>query len=55
LLPDGLPDPFTTRDMAKGYGRPRRMAQAVAYCLRVSGAAKVVGKSGQEILYSVSD
>jgi hypothetical protein len=53
LLPDDLPDPFTTADVADGLGRNRRLAQAVAYCLRVSGAAQVVGKSGQAMLYSV--
>jgi hypothetical protein len=33
LLPAGLPATFTTADLAAGLGRPRRVAQHVAYCL----------------------
>ena len=51
FLPDGLPNPFTTADLAKGLGRTRHAAQEVAYCLRVSGAAKTVGRDKRGILY----
>ena len=44
FLPPGLPDPFTTADLATALSRPRRVAQAVAYCLRVSGAVQAAGR-----------
>ena len=44
LLPPGLPDPFTTADLATLLGRSRHLAQQVAYCARVSGAIETVGK-----------
>lgn len=52
LLPDTLPDPFTTADLAAALGRPRRLAQQAAYCLRESGAITVAGKRGNAILYA---
>lgn len=51
LLPDGLPDPFTSADVADGLGRTRHLAQEVAYCLRVSGAVETVGRDKRGILY----
>jgi hypothetical protein len=54
LLPDGLPDPFTSADLAAGLGRSRHLAQEVAYCLRVSGAADAVGRDRRGILYHLS-
>lgn len=51
LLPDGLPDPFTTADLADGMGRSRHLAQEVGYCLRVSGAVQTVGRDRRGILY----
>lgn len=51
LLPGGLPDPFTTGDLARRLRRPRRAAQQVAYCLRVSGAVQVAGRDERGILY----
>lgn len=53
LLPAGLPDPFTTADVAQGLGRSRHLAQEVAYCLRESGAIDVVGRDKRGILYQV--
>lgn len=44
LLPPGLPDPFTTADLARRLGRTRHLAQEVAYCLRESGALQVVSR-----------
>ena len=52
LLPEGLPDPFTTADLATGLGRSRHLAQEVAYCLRVSGAVATAGRDKRGILYS---
>ena len=37
VLPDGLPDPFTTAEIANGLKRSRHLAQEVAYCLREAG------------------
>jgi hypothetical protein len=51
LIPDGLPDPFTSADLADGLGRSRHLAQEVAYCLRVSGAVESVGRDRRGILY----
>ncbi len=51
LLPDGLPDPFTTADLATGMGRTRHAAQEVAYCLRESGAVATAGRDKRGILY----
>lgn len=51
LIPDQLPDPFTTADLAKAVDRPRRTAQRMAYCLRLVGAIDEVGRRGNTILY----
>ncbi|MGD2101846.1 MAG: hypothetical protein PVG83_06375 [Acidimicrobiia bacterium] len=51
LLPDGMPDPFTTSDLASSLGRPRRLAQQMAYCLRKAGGIHDVGKRGNALLY----
>jgi hypothetical protein len=51
LLPEGMPDPFTTADLADGMGRSRHLAQEVGYCLRVSGAVETAGRDKRGILY----
>lgn len=51
LLPEGLPDQFTTADIAQRAGCPRRVAQQAAYCLRHAGAAKITGKHGNAVEY----
>ncbi len=51
LLPAGLPDPFTTTDLAHRLGRSRHLAQEVAYCLRVSGAVETMGRDRRGFLY----
>ena len=53
LLPTGLPDVFTTAELAEGLGRPRRTAQQMAYCLRKMGAIKFVGKRGNAMEYRI--
>jgi hypothetical protein len=45
-------EPFTTADIARRIDRPLWLAQRVAYCLRLSEAAQVVGKRGNHRLYS---
>ena len=52
LLPDDLPDAFTTKDMARAMDGPRWMAQKMAYCLRKMGEITDVGKRGRAILYT---
>ncbi len=53
LLPDGCDggQPFTTHDLAQRLARPLWFAQRVAYCLRLTGAARVMGKSGNRLIY----
>lgn len=51
LIPPELADPFTTSRLADALGRPRRLAQQMAYCLREMGAIVAAGKEGRAILY----
>lgn len=51
LLPERLPDPFTTKDIADGLGRSRHLGREVGYCLRVSGAVETAGRDKRGILY----
>lgn len=53
-IPENLPVPFTTADLAAGLGRSRHLAQEVAYCLRESGAAVAVGRDRRGILYRLA-
>jgi hypothetical protein len=53
LLPDGLPETFTTADLSERLGRPRRAAQQMAYCLRRMGVLIEVGRRGNSIAYRV--
>jgi hypothetical protein len=56
-----LPDPwepgrtFTTQDLSRQLSRGAAFAQRVAYCLRLSGAACVVGKVGNRLVYERAD
>ena len=54
LLPAGLPDPFTTADLATALGRRRRLAQQAAYCLREAGLLEVVGRDGNAYAYALA-
>jgi hypothetical protein len=54
LLPATLVEPFTTSDLAAAIGRPRRLAQRMAYCLRKMGVIEAVDKQGNAILYARS-
>ncbi len=47
--------PFTTHDLARQLNRPLAMAQRVAYCLKGSGAARVVAKKGNLLVYVRGD
>lgn len=52
LLPEALPEPFDTAELAQALGRTRRLAQRMAYCLREMGALTPVGKRGRSVLYA---
>jgi hypothetical protein len=53
LVPPGCDgrDPFTTLELAQTLERPLAFAQRVAYCLRLTGAVRVVGKQGNRLVY----
>ena len=53
LIPTGLPEPFSTKDLADGIGQPRWVAQEMAYCLRHMGVIEVIEKNGNALLYGV--
>jgi hypothetical protein len=53
LLPDRLPEFFTTADLAHRLGRSRRLAQRMAFCLRKAGVVEPAGKRGNAIVYRV--
>jgi hypothetical protein len=53
LVPGSLPHPFTTADVARVLGRPRRLAQQATYCLRHAEVIHPVGKVGNAIEYEV--
>jgi hypothetical protein len=51
LIPPHCASPFTTRELAQCLGKPLFFAQRVAYCLRLAGAARNVGKRGNSLVY----
>ena len=52
LLPDQLPTPFHTQDLAQAAAIPRWLAQKMVYCLARCGAITPVGKLSRSILYA---
>jgi hypothetical protein len=51
LISPGLPEQFTTQDLAEVMGESRRLAQRAAYCARKMGIIHQIGKRGQSYLY----
>lgn len=51
LLPRSTPERFTTIDLAEVTDRSVDFARKIAYCLRISGAATVVGKQVNRLVY----
>ncbi len=51
LLPEHLPRPWHTGQLAESLGLRRHLAQRIAYCLRHMNAAREVGKRGNARLY----
>jgi len=52
LVPEELPNQFTTLEIAEAMGEPRRLAQRAAYCLRKLGIIQQVGKRKRSYLYT---
>ena len=52
LMPPGLAGPFTTADLALALAMPRRLAQRMVYCLRLTGCLIMAGKQGNSVLYA---
>lgn len=51
LLPDGLPEPFTTADIVAATGRSKRLAMRAVYCLERSGAVERLSRQGRYLRY----
>lgn len=47
LLPAGVPEPFTSVDLAALSGRPRHLAMRAAFCLQRAGATRCTGRRGR--------
>jgi len=54
ILPEGLPRPFTSGDLARELGVPRWLAQKVAYTLREAGALETHGRGRAGWRYSAA-
>jgi len=52
LVPSTLPEPFATSDLAGAIGKPRWLAQKMAYCLREMGALTPIGRRRNAILHT---
>ena len=52
LLPSELNAGFTSADLARALGKPRRLAQQMIYCLREAGQLAEIGKKGRAKLYA---
>lgn len=55
LVPKGLPEAFTTADIAGRLGQPLRSAQQMAYCLRKMGLVVAIGKRGNSVEYEMKE
>jgi hypothetical protein len=54
LLPEGLPQEFTARQLAKASRLRIRLAQKMVYCLRRMNVLEVSGRAGRSNLYRVT-
>ncbi|MBL8045734.1 MAG: hypothetical protein JNL09_04290 [Anaerolineales bacterium] len=52
FLPDALPEPFTSTELAKALRQPVWLAQKMTYCLRKMGVLSVAGKRRGAWLYA---
>jgi len=53
LLPAGLPDYFTTRDISNRSDIPRSLAVKMLNCLRKMNQVEIIGKENRAYLYSI--
>jgi hypothetical protein len=53
LFPDGLPEHFTTMDLADAMGRPTWFTRKVVYCLKHMDIITQCGKQGRSLLYQM--
>lgn len=51
MMPDELPQRFTTADLAEAIDGSRTLAQKMAYCLRRTGVIAQAGRRGRSKLY----
>src|SRR5665647_393828 len=51
ILPEGLKDVFTNRELAKLAKISVRTARQITYCLRKSGVVGLAGKNGRELVF----
>lgn len=51
LLPKGLPEVFSVKDVARQSGIPRYLAGKMLYCLRQMNAVQTCGRKGRAYLY----
>jgi hypothetical protein len=54
FMPADLEQPFSAADLAKALNKNKGFGQKMAYCLKLAGCIKPVGKRGNAILYSRS-
>ncbi len=52
FFPSALEEPFTTGDVAAALAVPRRLAQKMVYCWRMTGYVSAVGKRSRAVLYA---
>jgi hypothetical protein len=55
IVPEGLPERFTTAHLARAMDGPRYLAQKMAYCLCRMGVTTQVGRQGRSKLYVMND
>jgi len=55
LLPDGLPDEFSNRQLSSELKIPNTLARKMTYSLRKMDLLKTVGKVGNAYLFSVAE
>lgn len=51
LVPEPLPECFSTADLARAMGASRAHAQKLAFCLRANGQIEMAGKRGNALIY----
>jgi hypothetical protein len=51
ILPEGLNDVFTNRELAKLAKVSVRTARQITYCLRRSGVVRLAGKNGRKLVF----